>query len=167
MERRGFRQETAVCTAVSVVRANRLAEKWSAAICAFDDATGRCFSGSSASSRSAAPVSRRWICFDGRPGAGIRPTRGAPSGIEQQRAAHAPPHVLFTSGDAPCAGESDPGIGRASGSHDDAAVHAPQSRCSRQCDPVARPPLEYPGVLETSCWRRRRPNPLSPTRSVI
>jgi hypothetical protein len=67
-------------------------------------------------------------------GSGVRPSGGAEDGSVQQRTAHAPLHVLFASDDARRAGTRDSGIGRESGAHDDAAVHAPQSRGARQSD---------------------------------
>jgi hypothetical protein len=47
-------------------------------------------------------------------------------------------HVLFPSGNARSARQSDSGTGRPSGLDDDAAVYAPQSSRAGCCDPAAR-----------------------------
>jgi len=131
------------------------------------DSTGHDISRPPALAIAARVVSGGWLADVGGHRQAPCGTRGATRADCTERRAPTAAHLLFSSRDAGRAGPRDSGARGPSGSHDDAAVHAPQSRCSRQCDPVARPPLEYPGVLETSCWRRRRPNPLSPTRSVI
>ena len=68
----------------------------------------------------------------------IKAIRGAQrlAGVARRRA-HPAAHVLFASGDEGGAGAGDSGAGRARGSHDDAALHAPESGGNGRRDPVA------------------------------
>ena len=79
-----------------------------------------------------------WIAAVGRRREASRRTRGAAGADRAERRASTAAHVLFASGDAWRAGAGHSGARGAPGSHDDAAVHAPQSRGARQCDSVAR-----------------------------
>jgi integrase len=63
--------------------------------------------------------------------------RAAARGVGGQRAAPASALVLFASRDARGGAASDSGAGRSRPRDHHAAVHALESRCDRECDPVA------------------------------
>ncbi len=63
---------------------------------------------------------------------------GGTSRQRETRRAYPATHLLFPSGNARGARQSDSGTGRPSGLDDDAAVYAPQSSRAGCCDPAAR-----------------------------
>src|SRR4030095_7046873 len=107
------------------------------AVCANDDTTHDCAKGPPAFAVAVRDASAGRLAVDARPGTGPRPESGAAGAARDGWCAPAPTHVLFASGDAGCAGPCHSGARRASGSLDDAAVHALESRGDRRRDSAA------------------------------
>ena len=122
----GSHRTTALRTAIRLGRARHRAEGWATTLRATHDSIGEGPSSASAPEQSTGALPAGRQPAHAQDGAELDAACDSTREDHGQRRPYAPAHVLFASRHARRPGEGDSGTCRASGSDDDAAVHAPE-----------------------------------------